>query len=157
MKREVHLWNRIVAGISRTDVMLVRVENAVSVGFSDAIYTIEGVTGFLELKCPVMPKRATTALFSGQHKLSIEQRNFLLCNRQAGGIGYIAIETEEHAMLIGARYADRVNVEPLARLLRLSDWCAQRPLSANDWGSFAHTLKGNESVKSVNKTAASVR
>ena len=138
--REALFWGRIVEGLWRPDRVLNRIENGVLDGMPDSYLTIEGVSGWIELKCPLMPKRETTALFSGNHQLSITQRNWLLSHRQAGGIGFVGIEVDRHVLLIGARHADTVNTSTLAQLLDIADFWAPRPLKAEHWAAFTATF-----------------
>ena len=142
MKHEVQFWNRIVEGLWRPDRVLNRVENGVVDGMPDAYFTIRGVSGWMELKCPETPSRPTTALFSGSHQLSLAQRNWLLAHRQAGGRAWVAIETERCVMLLGAKYADDINSMPLSQLIVASSAWWTRPMNPISWEGFAVCLRG---------------
>jgi len=146
--RERLFWGRIVENLWAPDRFLLRIESGISDGVPDSYYTITQVSGWMELKCPIEPARETTALFSGNHQLSMAQRNWLLAHRQAGGVGFVAIETERHVMLIGSRHVDSVNTSTIEQLRALADFRAVRPLKARDWVQFMWTL--TERVK-INK------
>ena len=138
--RENKFWNRIVEHLWRPTRVLNRVENGVLDGMPDAYYTIDGLSGWMELKVPIEPARPSTPLFGSNHKLSVSQRNWLLAHRQAGGVGWVEIETESCMMLIGARHADKVNHLTLAQLIAIADFAAQRPVQDQDWEKFVKTL-----------------
>lgn len=146
MNREGKFWGRIVEGLWRADRMLNRIENGVLDGMPDSYLVIRSVMGWMELKCPIEPKRATTALFSGAHQLSQMQRNWLLSHRQAGGRGWIAIETENWVLLLGARHSDLINTSTLEQLIRLADFSAQRPMKEADWLRFESTFCNNKAL-----------
>jgi hypothetical protein len=139
--REANFWGRIVNDLWAPDRVLMRVENGVADGVPDSYYTIDGVSGWMELKCPIEPARQSTPLFGGgNHKLSIAQRNWLLAHRQARGVGWIAVESDHNVLLIGSRHADSVNLLSLSDLRALADFRALRPMKKSDWMLFWKTL-----------------
>lgn len=139
MNRETNFWGRIVEGLWKPDRLLNRIENGVLDGMPDTYVCIEGSMNWIELKCPAEPKRSTTALFSGAHQLSIAQRNWLLMHRQAGGRGWVGIETEGWVLLIGAQHADLINKLPIAELVRISAFAQERPMK-DGWTAFVAAL-----------------
>ncbi len=142
--RESRFWGRMVAALWRVDRVLNRIENGVLDGMPDTYVGIDGVSNWIELKCPVEPARPTTALFSGNHPLSISQRNWLLAHRQAGCRGWVAIETASCVMLIGAQWADSVNKGTLQELQALAHFWAPRPLRDDHWLGFVESLNNKE-------------
>lgn len=140
MTNEGKFWNRIVSGIWKADRVLNRIENGVLDGMPDSYYTIVGCSGWMELKCPTEPKRATTPLFSGNHPLSLAQRNWLIAHHQAGGISWVAIETESWVFLVDGSQADFVNGWNMATMISSASFAAQRPLKEQDWLRFTYTL-----------------
>lgn len=140
MTNEGRFWTRIVDAMWACERMLNRIENGVLDGMPDCYMVVNGSMNWVELKCPNEPSRPATPLFSGNHKLSVTQRNWLLAHRQAGGRGWVGIETENWCMLIGARHADSVNLMTLPQLLAAADWRSPRPVREADWTAFIITL-----------------
>ena len=140
MSTEAAFWGRIVTGCWAPDRLLNRIENGVLDGMPDCYTVINGVANWLELKCPSTPSRPGTALFSGAHKLSPTQRNWLLAHRQAGGRGWVGIETDGWVLLIGAQHADVVNTSTLNQLLLRAAFGEERPMKPEHWTQFINTL-----------------
>ena len=138
--RESKFWGRIVNGLWRGNRVLNRIENGVLDGMPDSYYCIEGTGGWIELKCPQEPKRGTTPLFSGNHPLSLAQRNWLLSHHQAGGISWVAIETESTMLLIEGRFSDFINTLTLEQMKQFANFWCSRPVSENDWQEFTEWL-----------------
>lgn len=153
MDREVNMWGRMVNGMWAARRMLQRIENGVVDGMPDTFYTIDNVQGWIELKAPLEPKRPTTALFSGNHKLSVSQRNWLLMHHQAGGISWVAVETESTWLLIEGRHADSVNSGTLDQLKELAAFWANRPMTENNWREVVqHLTKQIESHRKEDRS-----
>lgn len=139
--REALFWGRIVSALWRPTRVLNRVENGVIDGMPDGYICAEGAANWLELKAPIEPARAATPLFgNSNHKLSIAQRNWLLSHRQAGGRGWIAVETEHWMFLCGARLADDINRMTLSEFAEHSDLAVRRPVQEPGWRSFEAAL-----------------
>ena len=146
--REGNFWGRIVDGIWGNRRVLNRIENGVLDGMPDTYYCIEGTSGWMELKAPQEPKRSTTPLFSGNHPLSLAQRNWLLSHHQAGGVSWVAIESETTVLLVEGRHADIINGSPLEALKKLAVFWAARPMTDNNWREFTEWLvKAKERTK----------
>lgn len=140
---EVNFWTRIVDNCWRNDRVLNRVENGVLDGMPDSYYCIDGIMGWIELKVPDEPNRETTALFSGSHKLSQSQRNWMLAHEQAGGRRvFVGIETPRTTLLVPGKHADSINKMTLFQLIDASWFWAKRPLSRKDWDAFVMCLQG---------------
>ena len=105
-----------------------RIENMVGVGAPDINFCIEGIDRWIELKSPTEPKRETTPLFGSNHKLSIDQRNWFLRQRNARGRAFILIATDKRWMLIEGQYADFINKLPVNGLLKIAIWNATKPI-----------------------------
>ena len=144
MDREVNFWGRIVTALWAPNRMLARIENGVMDGMPDTYIVLERSMNWVELKAPVEPVRQTTALFSGNHKLSISQRNWLLSHRQAGGRGWIAIESERFVWLVGAKHADRINDATIEQMHELATFTGRRPMSEASWLEFKEALLQKE-------------
>lgn len=143
--REALFWGRITEGLWHPRRVLNRIENGVVDGMPDSVIVDEGITNWLELKAPIEPARFTTPLFgNSNHRLSQAQLNWLLAHRQAGGRGWVAIETTSWVFLIGARNADKVNAQPFGHMSALAAYTAARPLSPLHWQEFRATLLSKE-------------
>lgn len=98
-----------------------RIENVMVLGMPDVNVCINGFESWIEIKSPKEPKRAKTKLFGSNHNLSIDQQNWFLRQKTAGGIGYILICTDKRWMLIdGCKYADVINTMTVGELLDIS-------------------------------------
>jgi hypothetical protein len=145
MTNEGKFWSRIVTALWKADRVLNRIENGVIDGMPDAYYTIDGASGWMELKCPTEPKRATTPLFSGNHPLSLAQRNWLIAHHQAGGTSWVAIETQSWVFLVAGSRADSINGWTLEQLKHFSDFWP-RPMREQDWCDFLNILKNERTT-----------
>ena len=119
-----------------------RIENLVGTGYPDVNGCINGNEFWIENKAPSEPKRKTTPLFGSNHRLSVEQRNWFLRQRRAGGKGYIYIETESKRLLISGRHADEINEATLLELIAMSTWQSDRPTKPKEWGALRAILAG---------------
>jgi hypothetical protein len=100
-----------------------RIENVMVLGMPDVNYCAEGTEAWIEIKSPKEPKKAITPLFGSNHKLSIDQKNWFLRQKKAGGIGLILIATDKRWILMdGCIYADYLNEYPVSALCEYSIW-----------------------------------
>ncbi len=110
-----------------------RVENVMVDGTFDVNYcTGEGSEGWIELKAPIEPKRAITPLFGSNHKLSQEQKNWCLRQRQAGGKAFILIATDKRWLLIHGDDADFINEMTVPQLIEQSIWHREKPITGTE-------------------------
>ena len=105
-----------------------RVENVVVNGMPDVNFCAEGVECWLEIKSPTEPKRASTPLFGSNHKISQDQKNWMLRQFRAGGNAWILIATDRRWMLIPGSVADQVNSMAVDALLAVSFWHTTKPV-----------------------------
>lgn len=105
-----------------------RVENGIGVGAPDINFCIEGKEGWLELKSPMEPKKASTPLFGSNHRVSQDQKNWFLRQHQAGGFCAFLVVTDKRWMLIPGRHADRMNEMTVLELLDVAVWTAPNPM-----------------------------
>lgn len=96
-----------------------RIENIMIVGMPDVNCCIEGCESWMEIKSPTEPKRSTTPLFGSNHKVSQDQKNWFLRQRNAGGRAYLLITTDKRWMLIGSKI-DFVNEMTIEELVSIS-------------------------------------
>lgn len=110
-----------------------RIENIIVIGMPDVNLCIEGVEAWMEIKSPKEPKKISTPLFGSNHKLSIDQKNWFLRQKKAGGIGLILICTDQRWMLIdGCIHADGLNEYTVVELCRHSLWNSTIPITRED-------------------------
>ncbi len=105
-----------------------RVENGLGVGAPDINFCMESREGWLELKSPVEPLRDSTPLFGSNHRVSQDQMNWFLRQRQAGGFAAFLIVTNKRWLLVPSRYADDLNKMTMAQLLKAAVWTASNPI-----------------------------
>ena len=110
-----------------------RVENGLGEGMPDVNYCIEGADGWIELKAPKLPARASTPLLKSQHPISQEQVNWFIRQKQARGRAFLYIATHTHALLIGRNEVVsngvQLNELPLHTLVsRVALWSSSVPV-----------------------------
>lgn len=129
---ESSVFQRLKLRICRPEDRFERVENGLLTGMPDVNYCLVGVEGWIELKCPDEPKRPDTPLFGSNHKVEVEQRNWMLRQARAGGRGWLFIATEQRLMLIeGKKVGDlsgKINEMTTHQLERISKWRVQLPI-----------------------------
>lgn len=101
-----------------------RVENLMVAGMPDVnVKLLECAELWLEIKAPVEPKRATTRLIGGSnHPVSVEQANWFLRQRRAGGRAAFWVATDKRRILVPGAYADRLNDMTLSQVAEASAW-----------------------------------
>lgn len=118
-----------------------RIENFLVIGMPDTNLCVEGTEVWVEFKAPFEPKRATTALFGSNHKLSQEQKNWMLRQRNAGGNCCILIATDKRWLLIDGIHADRLNEATVGELIKWSKWNATKPIKKPQWKMLRAMLR----------------
>lgn len=136
-------WKNLRAKLShKTKDRFERIENLMVDGMFDINYCIEGVEGWIELKAPKEPKRDSTPLFGSNHKLSIEQRNWCKTQKDAGGIAWILISTDNCWILIDGKHADEINSMTVTELTYHANWHTSKPVrDKNEWKRLKQELK----------------
>ena len=110
-----------------------RIENFLVIGMPDVNCCVDGAEAWVEFKSSVEPKRPTTALFGSNHKLSQEQKNWMLRQRNAGGRCYILVATDKRWMLIDGKCADGLNEMTVTELAKTAVWVAALPIKEKQW------------------------
>lgn len=105
-----------------------RIENVMVTGMPDVNYCFGGVEGWIEQKSPKEPKRPDTPLFGSNHKMSMDQRNWFLRQRRAGGRAYILIVTDKRWMLLPGALADFINFWSVNELVDNAVWSCIKPI-----------------------------
>lgn len=116
-------YKKFRAAVHKNGDRIERIENLLVVGMPDVNCCIAGTEFWLEIKSPKEPKRLSTPLFGSNHKLSQEQKNWFLSQKNAGGLGYILICTDQRWILIdGCLYADLINEKTVDELCELATY-----------------------------------
>lgn len=120
-KAEQRLWDTMRQRLSGVPMLnLKRVENIVEPGFPDVYFRAERQHGWVELKAPKTPKRASTPLLgcSANHELTIQQQNFLLVCSHVGIPAYVLIRDDnKNIFMIEAKLAKQINKMTVTELL----------------------------------------
>lgn len=118
-----------------------RVENIVLPGCPDVNGCFNGVEFWIEIKEPKEPKRAKTPLFGSNHRLSVEQRNWIKRQLLAKGLAYIYIDTGSWRLLISGRWADELNEMTLSELKDVALWVGKVPIKDTvHWEGIANAI-----------------
>lgn len=128
---ETKVFHRLKERICRPEDRFEHVENGLGAGMPDINYCMFGCEGWVEIKCPTIPARVTSALFGSSHQLGIEQSNWFLRQAAAGGRAYLFIATREILMLVGSALVERhsvFNKLPLAEFKTQALWQAPIPV-----------------------------
>jgi hypothetical protein len=145
--RENNAYQRLRDRVTNGRDRFQRVENGIGAGMPDVNYCLlGGFEGWIEIKAPHIPARRTTALFSGDHKLMQEQANFFLSQRNAGGLAFLFIATEERLLLLGSEVAQDmrfVNTSTLDELTMVARWRVDLPhFGVETWVHLRSVLCG---------------
>lgn len=104
-----------------------RIENLVVDGMPDTTYCAEGTEGWIEIKTPTEPKRASTALFGSNHKVSQEQKNWILRQLKAQGVVYLFIMTDKRKLLVEGKWAEQINTMTVQQIVDVAKWHRESP------------------------------
>lgn len=109
-----------------------RIENMMLTGMPDTNFCAEGRESWIEFKSPKEPIRATTKLFGSNHKLSQEQKNWFLRQRNAGGRAFVLIVTDKRWLLLDGIHADKINDMTVPELIEAALWHAVKPIRSKE-------------------------
>ena len=101
----------------------------------DISCVLSGADIWIESKQPQEPKRRTTPLFGSNHKFTLEQRNWMLTHKRAGGrcFGFI-LTGKWRIMLDGSTVASAgINAMPLYQIIQESIWHSEAPVFKDEW------------------------
>lgn len=105
-----------------------RIENHMIPGMPDINFCAEGVEVWIELKSPVEPKKEETPLFGSNHKVSQDQKNWMLRQRLAGGMSFFLIGTDQRWILAGSSHADHINGMTVSQIIDVAQWNTLKPI-----------------------------
>jgi len=121
-----------------------RVENILLAGMPDVNLCVDGAESWIEIKSPDEPKRKSTKLFGSNHKLSQEQKNWFLRQRNSGGNGFILIMTDKRWLLIDCHYAEKINDLSVDELINIAIWHEQKPIRGTEkWTQLRNKIIAN--------------
>lgn len=126
----------VVEPLDRLD----RIENCMVLGMPDTNYCGDSKECWIEFKSPKEPVRPTTKLFGSNHKLSIEQRNWMLRQRNAGGRAFVLIVTDKRWLLLDGIHADRINDMTVPELIEAALWHAVKPIRSKEQWKQCRTI-----------------
>lgn len=143
--RETRVSIRLRDRVCRPEDRWTRVENGVEIGTPDVNYCLHGSEGWIELKAPAEPAKETTALFGSNHHITLEQRNWLLAQANAGGRGFVFIATERRLILMDGKlvaHRSDINALPATTLEKLALWTQRLPVKeALAWADLREILQ----------------
>lgn len=140
-KPEQKIYDRLKVNMPQPGDRIDRVENVLVFGMPDVNFCAEGIECWIELKAPTEPKKDKTPLFGSNHKLSIEQMNWLFKQVGAGGRCFILIGTDKRWLLIDGFYADYINTLTITELEDIALWKAKSPvIGCNRWADLRQAL-----------------
>jgi hypothetical protein len=105
-----------------------RIENVMVAGMPDVNFCIDGVEGWIEQKSPKEPKRKSTKLFGSNHKVSVDQSNWMKRQTTAGGKAYFLIVTDLRWLLLDGAWADEINNMSVNQIVAASAWHYEKPI-----------------------------
>lgn len=147
-KEEQKLWDRISANITLAKyphIRLERIEAIINPGIPDLHCTARGRTSWVELKArATFPAREFSPVLTEDAGLSVDQRNWHLDYRRAGGrvatLISVGVSANVHAyFLMGGHNSDTVNSMSRALLEREAIIFA---IGKAFWPPFADWLEG---------------
>jgi hypothetical protein len=130
---EKNAYQSLRDGIRQPGDRIQRIENVRLEGMPDVNMCLWGAEFWIEIKSPNEPKKLTSKLFGSSHKLSQDQKNWFLIQRNAGGSAFIYIETNLRRLLIHGLLADYVNEMSVEEAINRSLWNSIRPTSKDRW------------------------
>lgn len=142
-KPEGKFWSTLRHKLPHATDRLDRIENDVTFGIPDVNGCLNGEDVWIELKAPKEPARATTALMtrSGNHPLLETQINWFCRQRQAGGVAFILIRTDQRIMLVeGTMYAKMFNNWTVSEMVDHSLYVCPVPTPKQEWEMLRHVI-----------------
>lgn len=142
--REAAVFQRLKGHVSRPEDRFDRVENGLGAGCPDVNYCFFGKEGWLEIKAPLLPAREDTGLFSSQHDVSIDQSNWFIRQRRAGGRAFLFVATEKVLLLLPPELVIEnkvVNSLPMIELRERALWWSGIPVPQLSWVDLRGALR----------------
>ena len=142
-KPETLLWKVMKDRLPYPGDRLDRIENFVASGQPDVNGCLAGEDVWIELKAPKEPKRSTTRLMTcnGNHALLPSQVNWMIRQRQAGGIAFILVRTDKRIMLIeGTKHAEQFNSMTVPEMMLASLYQCSIPMAKDNWRMLRHVI-----------------
>ena len=101
-----------------------RIETLIGLGIPDVNVCVPpGREFWIEIKSPTEPKRPGSAMIGGRcHPLSVDQKNFFLAQRRAGGRAYLWVGSDKRRLLLPGELADQFNEMTVAQMVDAALW-----------------------------------
>jgi hypothetical protein len=124
----------------RTKDRIDRIEAGVD-GIPDTNFCIGGKEGWIEIKAPTEPKRATTKLFASNHKISKDQENWFIRQVKAKGRAFILVSTDKRWMLFLPSAVQILNDMTVEQMQFLAIWETHKPVRDKElWNKLRQIL-----------------
>jgi hypothetical protein len=137
---EKNAYSILRTGIAGKRTRIDRIENLCVLGMPDVNLCIEGNETWIEIKSPKEPKKSTTPLFGSNHKLELEQRNWIKRQIDSGGKAFVLIRSDKRCMLVCGSHADVINEKTVEELIAIALWHAPVPTKKEHWAKLRETL-----------------
>lgn len=109
-----------------------RIENVMVAGMPDVNVCINGKESWVEQKSPKEPKRKSTKLFGSNHKVSVDQSNWMKRQITAGGRAYFLIATDLRWLLLEGALADEINEMTVNQVVAAALWHYEKPIRGDE-------------------------
>jgi len=119
--------------IFRSPIRCQRIETLIGLGIPDTNVCVPpGVEFWIEIKSPTEPKRPSSAMIGGRcHPLSVDQKNFFLAQRRAGGRAYLWVGSDKRRLLLPGAIADQFNEMTVGEMVEAALWHCPHTERAN--------------------------
>lgn len=144
---ETDAFKRLRLGVcSQPQDRFERIENGLGAGMPDSNYCLQGTEGWVEIKAPEVPTREDSRVIGASHPISLDQGNWFLRQRNAGGRVSLYVATDSVLVLIGGALVatdyEYVNALSMPELINLSDWFAfPRKCGKAEWTALRKILR----------------
>lgn len=105
-----------------------RIENLMVLGMPDINFCSNGRECWIEQKSPREPKRKSTKLFASNHKVSVDQANWMKRQTTAGGRAFFLIVTDLRWLLLPGSLADEINDMTVNQAVAAALWHYEKPI-----------------------------
>lgn len=143
MTNETQSYNTLRANVFLPRDRVDRVENICVAGMPDVNTCIDSEEVWIEIKTPMNePASAKTGLLKNNHPLSQDQKNWFLRHRNAGGRGFIYVDSKVRRYLIYQIWADEINEMSHERLMLVASWSCPVPTPPGRWLELRKIIAG---------------
>jgi hypothetical protein len=119
-----------------------RIENSVGDGVPDVNICCNGLECWVEIKIGSVRRNPEQPIFDKKYGVTVEQINWHINQRQAGGASYLLIRIADELYLIAGSEAGVINLWTLSDFRRGSMMWAKVPVGQAFWDAFWAVLGG---------------